>query len=558
MNEEEVQGLSGLKDGLLRPIDNDEEEQNKLSIDEMLQKWTGEFGWWQLRHFVLTSLAWTLEALHTMVMIFADRQPPWQCKTSVREGFSLINRRSDDWQFQGSCNPESSICSMVETSWEWTGGKGVSTVSEWGLICDDKYKVGVVQSMFFVGCLFGAGICGHLSDSSLGRKGVLTMVCALNAVLGVLTALSPNYWVYVTLRLFTGICTGGVGLSAYVLAMEPVGPSKRGPVGMSVFYLFSLGVAVLPAISYWCPTWRSLYVVTSIPSALFCLLVLPFVSESPRWYLVRGRLKDAMDVMRSIGDKNGHTLPEGVSLILDNEEQSREGEEASGNLLDVLTSPMTRTRIILMVFIWFACALAYYGLSLNVVNLSSNLYVSVFLNGIAEMPAFALTAALLNKFGRKAMLVSTMLLSGVSCIIGSVISTLIHRPGGSVRTGFGFLICVQVGCGLVGIFGMAGTYNLLYIYTSELFPTVVRNAALGLTSQAGHIGSIIAPLVVVTVGISPWLPLAIIGMAGIAGGILGVKLPETLNRPMYETMPGMEYGEKSIGEAASAVSRSTV
>ena len=31
-------------------------------------------------------------------------------------------------------------------------------------------------------------------------------------------------------------------------------------------------------------------------------------------------------------------------------------------------------------------------------------------------------------------------------------------------------------CGVVGIFGVAASYNLLFIYTAELFPTVVRNA----------------------------------------------------------------------------------
>lgn len=532
MEEEQIGDLKGLKVALTEP---DGEDQTKLTIDEMLQKWTGEFGCWQLKHFVMTSLAWTLEALHTMVMIFADRQPAWQCKTSV----------------DSSCTPSSSVCSMAGTAWEWVQGPEASTVSEWGLICGDKYKVGVVQSAFFLGCLAGAGIFGHLSDSSLGRKRCLTLVCGANLALGFLTALSANYWIYLTLRLLTGICTGGVGLCAFVLATEPVGPSKRGPVGMSVFYLFSIGVAILPAISYWSITWRHLYVYTSIPSGLFCVLILPLISESPRWYLVRGRVNDAMKVMRSIAQGNGNTIPQGVSLKLDQEEEEEEEDQipdstdlhgASGNLLDVLRSPMTRSRIIIMVFIWFACATVYYGLSLNVVNLSSNLYLSVFLNGIAEMPAFALTALLLNRLGRRVMLVSTMLLSGFAATLGSVISALLHNPNVDSSL-VGFLTAGQLACGLLGIFGMAGTYNLLYIYTSELFPTVVRNTALGFTSQAGHIGALIAPLVVVMAGIYNWLPLAIIGIAGILGGILGIVLPETMNRPMYETMEGMEYGE---------------
>ncbi|MCI18044.1 organic cation/carnitine transporter 4-like, partial [Trifolium medium] len=84
-----------------------------------------------------------------------------------------------------------------------------------------------------------AGVFGHLSDSSLGRKGSLTVVCAINAIFGCLTAFSPNYWTYVLLRVLTGFSTGGVGLCAFVLATEPIGPSKRGMAGMSTFYFFS-------------------------------------------------------------------------------------------------------------------------------------------------------------------------------------------------------------------------------------------------------------------------------------------------------------------------------
>ncbi|KAA0066675.1 organic cation/carnitine transporter 4-like [Cucumis melo var. makuwa] len=111
----------------------------RLTVDEMLEKHCGEFGRWQLKHFVLTSLAWALEAFHTMVMIFADREPEWFC---VGSG-------------SGCGEGKVGICGMEPGSWRWSGGAGISTVSEWGLICGDKYKVGLVQALFFGGCMIG-------------------------------------------------------------------------------------------------------------------------------------------------------------------------------------------------------------------------------------------------------------------------------------------------------------------------------------------------------------------------------------------------------------------
>eukprot|EP00494_Astrolonche_serrata_P001744 UN01750 len=101
---------------------------------------------------------------------------------------------------------------------------------------------------------------------------------------------------------------------------------------------------------------------------------------------------------------------------------------------------------------------------------------------------------------------------------------------------------VRMVCGVVGIFGMAATYNLLFIYTAELFPTVVRNAALGCTSQASQMGAILAPMVVV---LGERVPFAVFGVSGIIGGLLVFYLPETMNKPLYDTMAGLEEGEKT-------------
>ncbi|TMW95152.1 hypothetical protein EJD97_009316 [Solanum chilense] len=494
-------------------------KQKKVTMDQMLEKYCGDFGWWQFSHFVLTSFAWALEGIHTMVMIFADREPAWRC---------LPNRLCD--------STAKSVCGLEPGSWEWTGGAASSTVSEFGLICGQKYKVGLVQSLFFAACMIGAGVFGHLSDSKLGRKGSLTIVCIMNAIFGCLTATSSDYWTYTLFRFLSGFSTGGTGLCAFVLATEPVGQSWRGVAGMSTFYFFSIGIAALSAIAYFFQTWRSLYIASSIPSVIFVILLLPFIHESPRWCLVRGKIDEAMKIMNRIAKSNGKHLPDDVVLALDSEvnddvpdSQSVSKEALNGSLLDVLRLPLTRFRLFLAVLINFLCSVVYYGLSLNAVNLGTNLYLNVALNAVAEMPAYFLTALVLDKLGRKPLAIGTMWFSGIFCLAGSLAM-------GDDRT----WKLVRMVCGVLGIFGMAGTYNLLFVYSMELFPTVVRNAALGCATQASQMGAILAPFVVVLGG---GIPFAVFAFCGIAGGLLVIYLPETLNRPLYDTMAGMEEAE---------------
>ena len=384
---------------------------------------------------------------------------------------------------------------------------------------------------------------GHLSDSSLGRKGSLKVVCSLNAIFGCLTAFSPNYWTYVFLRLLTGFSNGGVGLCAFVLATEPIGHSKRGMAGMSTFYFFSGGIAILSGIAYIFQTWRALYIVASIPSLLYIILVLPFVSESPRWYLVRGRINEATALMSTIASFNGKHLPDGVVLSLD-EEVSNSNKSTSdleynlisymenkdaqvGSIVDVIRYSVTRIRLFLAITINFLTSVVYFGISLNVTNLETNLYMSVLLNAVAEMPAFAITAVLLDRFGRKPLTIGTMWFSGFFCLMGSLMSNV------------GVWKVIKMVCGVLGIFGMAGTYNLLYIYTTELFPTVVRNVALGSTMQAARMGAISAPFVVVLGG---WLPFGAFAACGLIGGMFAFYLPETLNMPLYDTFKGLMAG----------------
>ncbi|XP_034585445.1 organic cation/carnitine transporter 4-like [Setaria viridis] len=180
------------------------------------------------------------------------------------------------------------------------------------------------------------------------------------------------------------------------------------------------------------PRWRALYVVTSLPSLAFVAAVVPFVSESPRWYLVRRRADDAMRVLRAIAAANGRTVPDDdVTLKLDDEDEegtkgvddeSANSSSSSGSIVDVFRSRTTRARIVLSVLINLLASVVYYGLSLNVVNLKTNLYVSVVVNSLAEMPAYLLTALLLDRFGRKPLAIGTMLLSGIFCTAGSLIA----------------------------------------------------------------------------------------------------------------------------------------
>ena len=60
----------------------------------------------------------------------------------------------------------------------------------------------------------------------------------------------------------------------------------------------------------------------------------------------------------------------------------------------------------------------------------------------------------------------------------------------------------QVGVAMMGKFAVAGSFGFVYLYTAELFPTQVRNLGVGMTSIGARIGGILAPMVLLLVGIA--------------------------------------------------------
>lgn len=115
------------------------------------------------------------------------------------------------------------------------------------------------------------------------------MACAATALFGLCSALSPGYWWYFVMRCITGAGVAGITSSAFLLAVEPVGPSWKGAVVLGSGYGSTVGACLLPLLAFLLPGWRALSFITAALVALVLCTVVPSVPESPRWLLSTGR-----------------------------------------------------------------------------------------------------------------------------------------------------------------------------------------------------------------------------------------------------------------------------
>ncbi|NXX45834.1 S22AD protein, partial [Tricholaema leucomelas] len=80
---------------------------------------------------------------------------------------------------------------------------------------------------------------------------------------------------------------------------------------------------------------------------------------------------------------------------------------------------------------------------------------------------------------------------------------------------------------IIGKFTASASFSTSYVYSAELFPTVIRQTGVGLCSMVGRVSGIIAPLIYLLERYHRAIPMAIFGSAPVVGGLLCFLLPET-------------------------------
>ena len=101
-----------------------------------------------------------------------------------------------------------------------------TTTTRWDTVCDRSYMQDFDTQTFMVGKLVGAFVFGAMSDS-IGRFKTYFISLILQAVCGILVAVSPYFWLYSLSRFLVGATCSGVYLCAYVLALEFIGQVSK-------------------------------------------------------------------------------------------------------------------------------------------------------------------------------------------------------------------------------------------------------------------------------------------------------------------------------------------
>ncbi|XP_063632710.1 organic cation transporter protein-like [Cydia splendana] len=434
---------------------------------------------------------------------------------------------------EGRTTPDDEWPIVPCTKWEYNRSDvpydTIASQLDW--VCEKDNLAATSQAIFFCGAIVGGLLFGWIADK-YGRIPALVGTNLIGFAAGVGTAFSHSFWTFSVCRFLVGFAFDNCFTMMYILVLEYVGPKWRTFVAnMSIALFFTLAASLLPWIALLADDWRTFALATSAPFIMAAAT--PWlVPESARWLVSQGKIEKALTIMKKFERINKTKIPEKV--LSDFTESSlktikeNEAENRTYSVLDLFRTPRLRRNAILLIVIWMAISLVFDGHVRNVGSLGLDVFLTFTVASATELPADTFLTAVLDRWGRRWLACGSMVISGVFSLLATAVP--VGGPSASLA--------------ILGRFAVNISYNIGLQYAAELLPTVVRAQGVALIHIMGYVASIVAPFVVYLATVSQELPLLILGVLGIVGGLLCLFLPETMDTEMPQTLQdGENFGK---------------
>lgn len=315
-------------------------------------------------------------------------------------------------------------------------------------------QMGWIGSVNSIGMAVGAFVFGIFADR-VGRKQIFIVTLVLFSVASGLSALATSLAIFLVLRFFVGMGLGGELPVASTLVSESVEAKERGRVVVLLESFWAAGWLIAALISYFIIPeygWRIALLLTALP-ALYAIYLRLNLPDSPQFTAKRVRDRTVTQNIKAVWSK----------------------EYAKPTLM--------------LWILWFTVVFSYYGMFLwlpSVMVLQGFTLIKSFqyvlIMTFAQLPGYFTAAWLIEKVGRKFVLVTYLL--------GTAASAFVFGNSETV-------VMLVVSGAFLSFFNL-GAWGALYAYTPEQYPTVIRATGAGTAAAIGRIGGILGPLLVGT------------------------------------------------------------
>jgi MFS transporter, putative metabolite:H+ symporter len=393
--------------------------------------------------------------------------------------------------------------------------------------------IGILISSSFLGQIVGALFFGWLAER-IGRLRCAKITIALYSVMSLLCAVSWNIPSLLLFRTIQGIGLGGEVPVAAAYINEISRAKGRGRFFLLYQLIFPIGLVGASLLGFWLVPlfgWRTMFLIGGLPAILvFVLFAGNILPESPRWLVSKGRFEEAeliVGQMESAARSSGAVIssaPEPLPIAPAPRRETSRLELFRG---------IYRLRTIVVWFIWITTYFVTYGVNTWLPTIFRTYY------------KYSVADAL-----RNGVIINLAGLAGAFCC-AMLVDRLGRRPWFILAYAFGAapLIAIWVrGAAnprevivLVAISFMfiSGNSMLVYLYTTEIYPTRLRSLGTGAASAWLRVASAAGPAIVgfALTGYGVSGVFLLFGIISLAGAAISFGTVETRDRALEEISP---------------------
>ncbi|CAN8001661.1 unnamed protein product, partial [Ixodes hexagonus] len=414
--------------------------------------------------------------------------------------------------------------------------EGHSIISQWNLVCHRRWLLALASVSYMSGAAAAAPIMGALSDK-MGRRTVIYISVVSALISGMAVCFASSFPAFLALRFWVSASVSTAQITSFVLLFELSTPAYQ--CLYSVITISSAVIAsplFLSVVDVFTQDWVLVQIAVMMPTSLL-LSTFILTVESPVWLVATMDLLDAERVLIRAARINKISVHEAQRQwrLHNTDFYGHDGDTPSrgkSKLMNVLRSKILRRRLTIAFWCWFFVTLAYYHTYSRPVESVWVQSAQVFLQGFGcVLLYFSAT-----KLGRRATLLA--LLVAYSALAGT---TAVARML-QLASGIGLL--VSTASRIV----LDMTAVLLYAYSVELFPTVVRSVGMCAVYFSGRIGGITAPFLQLLGAITHQeIVPSLLSVLGILTALAVHWLPETMSAGVMNTLADVEDAEMRKG-----------
>lgn len=329
---------------------------------------------------------------------------------------------------------------------------------------------------YLLGGLLSSYPLSYVGDK-FGRRLLSRILALITLTCHLLFLLAFSKYMIVCLCFVIGLSSYSIILSTIIIAEYLTRPNSALLISIntSIGYLLAM-LCVL--IYIYINNSTIIFILTSGLSTIICFFLFNYLLESHFWLISRNRLLECFDLLKNIAELNNrmgdyiriesmknYKLTDNIAIIT-----------RYDNIIRILRYDSQRRRLIIHSIIFFCSSLCFFNSICVIDSLNYNFNVKYFILFFIIFISQISIGILGDIYGRKVCVNYSLYFCGFFNFIYAIL------PQNN---------WIKVMSFTMALIGGSASYSILYVFTSEDFPTFIRCTVMGIMFALSRIGGIL-------------------------------------------------------------------